>query len=141
MYTIRICAGLHFVPLRTPGGESASHIGIFVEIKLSLKQVSSIEMYSHQGLNNNLSPTWSSSKLTCTSRGRETEDTISPVKEHDHKNIKQVKTTSVSSLYRAHGGSSGNDFPLKQSRLGHQEAVIQCTAEIHSNPFTDGTIV
>lgn len=30
--------GLHFIPLRTPGGDPVSHIGIFVKIKLSLEQ-------------------------------------------------------------------------------------------------------
>ena len=39
--------GLQFIPLRTPGGESASHIGIFVETrinKLSQKKASSFGM-------------------------------------------------------------------------------------------------
>ena len=33
-------AGIHYVPLRKPGGDPVSHIGIFVEIKLSQKQAS-----------------------------------------------------------------------------------------------------
>ena len=32
--------GIHYVPLRKPGGDPVSHIGIFVEIKLSQKQPS-----------------------------------------------------------------------------------------------------
>lgn len=27
--------GLHYIPLRTPGGKSASHIGMFVKVKKS----------------------------------------------------------------------------------------------------------
>ena len=33
-------AGIHYVPLRKPGGDPVSHIGIFVKIKLSQKQAS-----------------------------------------------------------------------------------------------------
>ena len=32
-------AGVHFVPLRKPGGDPASHIGIFVKIQLNQDQV------------------------------------------------------------------------------------------------------
>lgn len=30
--------GLHFIPLRKPGGDRISHVGIFVNIKLSLEE-------------------------------------------------------------------------------------------------------
>ena len=33
-------AGIHYVPLRKPGGDPVSHIGIFVKIELSQKQAS-----------------------------------------------------------------------------------------------------
>ena len=33
-------AGIHYVPLRKPGGDPVSHIGIFVKFELSQKQAS-----------------------------------------------------------------------------------------------------
>ena len=35
-----LLTGIHFVPLRKPGGDPISHIGIFVKIELSQKQLS-----------------------------------------------------------------------------------------------------
>ena len=35
-------AGVHFVPLRKPGGDPDSHIGIFVRIKLTYEQASEV---------------------------------------------------------------------------------------------------
>ena len=34
------CTGIHYIPLRKPGGDPVSHIGIFVKIKLSQEQAS-----------------------------------------------------------------------------------------------------
>lgn len=131
-----IHSGLHFIPLRTPGGGSATHVGVFVKIKmnkLSHRQASSSGMCSQQ--NNSLR--WPSSKFLEThqscSLDRRAEDT--PTIEHE------CKDTSGRSF--AHGAAVRNSTDLlhKQSRIVHQEAALQCTAEIHANPFTDGTIV
>ena len=134
-----IHSGLHFIPLRTAGGESASHIGIFVKIKmnnLSHRQASSSGICSQQ----NNSMRWPSSKVLKThglqscSLDRRAEDTPTIKEKHE------CKDTSTRSF--SHSAAVENSTDLhKQSRIVHQEAALQCTAEIHANPFTDGTIV
>ena len=136
-------SGLHFIPLRTPSGESASHIGIFVKIKmnrLSRKQASSSGICSQQDLDNSLR--WSSSKFleTHQSRGldRRAEDTPI-INEHE---FSKGKDTSTRSFSHGEGAVKNiNSTDLRQSRRVNQEAAVQCSAEIHANPFTDGTIV
>ena len=135
-----IHSGLHFIPLRTAGGESASHIGIFVKIKmnnLSHRQASSSGICSQQ--NNSLR--WPSSKFLETnghqscSLDRRAENTPTIKEKHE------CKDTSASSFSHSVAVGNSTDLLRKQSRIVHQEAAIQCTAEIHANPFTDGTIV
>ena len=143
--TYIIYVGLHFIPLRTPGGESASHIGIFVKIKmnkLSHRQASSSGICSQQDLNNSLK--WSSSKFLEAHRScsldRRVEDTPT-IKEHECKEDNDTSTRSFSDDAAAFRSTSSSYLLCKQSRIVQQEAAVKCTAEIHANLFTDGTIV
>ena len=140
MVFVHLHSGLHFIPLRTPGGESASHIGIFVKIKmnkLSHRQASSSGVCSQQ--NNSLR--WPSSKFLEThqscSLDRRAEHTPT-IKKHE---CKDISTSARSFSHGAAAVSNSSDLLRKQSRIVHQEAALKCTAEIHGNPFTDGTIV
>ena len=128
--------------MRTPGGEYASHIGIFVKIamnKLSQKQASSSGMCSQQDTKISVPQRLSSSKILETypiNPDRQAETTIA-IKDHEDKG----KETNSANSYRSfsHGTAAdgnGSDLLRKGSRIVHQEAAIQCTAEIHANPFT-----
>lgn len=129
-----VYTGLHFIPLRTPGGESASHIGIFVNIrmnKLDQNQASSAGICSEQELKDDLPMRWTSPKLLETfpsSLDGEVENTM-VIKEQEH---------SKETISDVDGNST--DLPHKRlRRIGRQEVITWSTAEIHTNPLTDNT--
>lgn len=135
-----MCTGLHYIPLRTPGGESASHTGIFVRIKMSKldpKQATSSGMGSEQDLKSCLPIRWSSSKIleTCpSSPDREEECRIDDVEYKQNKY--EDKITGVSSC--------SNDTTIntqKQTRMVRRHGVIvRCIAEVHTDPSDDDII-
>ena len=119
--------GLRFIPLRTPGGESASHIGIFVEIrmnKLSHKQASSSGICPVKSMRRFSSPRMlDTNKLSLD----ETVEDIRVVEEH----ISHTEEENFAT-------ENSTDLLCSQPRMVRQEAVTQCiTAEIHVNPHTD----
>ena len=133
------CAGLHYIPLRTSGGESASHTGIFVRIemsKLNPKQATSSGMCSEQDLKNCLPIRWSSSKLleTCPS---------SPDIEEEYKlddvqckqNKCEDKSTGISSC------SNDTSNTQKQTRRVRRHGVVErCIVEVHTKPSDDDIV-
>ena len=89
--------GLRFIPLRTPGGESASHIGIFVKIrinKLSQKQASSSGMCSLQDLKTPMKR-FSSPMFPENSRLSLEETVEETIAVEKYKNNKEQKTTDT----------------------------------------------
>ena len=135
-------SGIRFIPLRTPGGESASHIGMFVEIKmnkLSHQQASSSGICSVKDLTSSMKR-FSSPRMLETYRLSldETVEDTGVVEEHiSHSEEEETATIACSSL--SNGATDENSIELRHSqpRMVHQEAVTQCTAEIHVNPLTD----
>ena len=124
-------AGLRFIPLRTPGGEYASHIGIFAKIKirkLNQKQASSSGMCLQEDSN---TLKWANPFKTCPS-DRE----AIAIKECKLSKHKEEGAIGVQFSHDAAVGKNANS-EQRQSRLAREEAVVQCTAEIHANPFTD----
>ena len=118
-----LLTGLRFIPLRTPGGESASHIGLFVRIKMDNLS----HKYASSGgicLQEDLPKRWSSLRLpeTCSPNLDFGVEGIEPIKE--------CKVEETTNNYTLPSSAANN-----QSKLSCQEAIIQCTAEIHSNPF------
>ena len=123
--------------MRTPGGESASHIGIFVEIKmnkLSHKQASSSGICPVKDLTSAMKR-FSSPRMLEIDRLNldETVEDISVVEEHIS-HSEEEKTANTCSLSN---DENSTDLLRSQPRMVRQEAVTQCTAEIHVNPLTD----
>ena len=118
--------GLHFIPLRTPSGASASHIGLFAKInmrKLTPNQASSFGICSKHPLHIR----WSSSKLLETSPSipdEEVENTTI-ITERECNKFKEKTTYSFSSA------AVDENLERKKSRITRQKAVVQCTAEVH----------
>ena len=131
-----IYSGLRFIPLRTPGGESASHIGIFVEIemkKLSHKQASSSGICPVKSLRRFSSP----KMLEIDKLNLETGEDTGVIEEHKS-HIEKEKSSSICSLSNGATDENSTDLLRSQPRMVRQEAVTQCVAaEIHANPFTD----
>ena len=127
--------GLRFVPLRTPGGEHASHIGIFVSIemkKLSQKQASSSGMCSLQDFKPSMKR-FSSPKMLEMYLDETAEDEIA-VEEHET-HSKEEKTTSTCSLSNGSADENSTNLPSSQKpKIVRQEAIV---AEIHVNPCTE----
>ena len=71
---------------------------------------------------------------------RRIEDTPS-INEHEFSKFKKGKDTSTRSFSHGETVKNSTDLLHKQSRRVNQEAAVQCSAEIHANPFTDGTII
>ena len=113
--------------MRKPGGESASHIGIFVEIKmnkLSHKQASSSGICPVKSVRRFSSPRMlDTDKLSLD----ETVEDICVVEEHiSHTEEENSATENSTDLLRS------------QPRMVRQEAVTQSiVADIHVNPLTD----
>ena len=123
--------------MRTPGGENASHIGIFVKIKinaLSRKQASSSGVCSYQ--DSNVPLRWSSLKFLESESSCNLDRRGEDIKEH-----KDSQATGATSLFNSVAEKKSADLVHKQSRILHQETAVQCTAEIHANAFIEGTIV
>lgn len=110
---------MRFIPLRTSGGESVSHIGIFVKIRMNKLSKDSDEIA--EDANND--------------------------EEHMHKlHGKEEKTPTClpfngtsdrSNTAGRNNTADRNGTAYNQPNVICQEAFIQCTAEIHNNPFTD----
>ena len=114
-------AGLHFIPLRTPTGESTPHIGIFVRIKISkLSQ----EQASSRGMCDLKSPTKGLSSLSAPGTCN-LDETVK-----DKISVKEVKlqrneesTTSTRLLSDCFVDGSDADVVDKQSKIKNQEAI------------------
>ena len=136
---------MRFIPLRTPGGQSTSHIGIFVEIKmgqLSQKQASSSGMCSLQDLKSPMKR-FSLPKILETyqlsSVDETVEDAVTLEEQKSHSKEEKIATTHL--LYNdAPNGNSDAKLSYNETEIVCQEAVKQSTAEIHANPFTDDPI-
>ena len=129
--------GLHFIPLRTPGGKSTSHIGIFVEIamsKLSQKQASSSGICSLQNVK---SP---SEKLSSSRLFEACKFTLDQIEEDDiisvagdgscNEGEKNGNTCSVSK-------NTTNEYSTvvvkNRHKLHRQEAIVEFTVEVSSS--------
>ena len=122
--------------MRTPGGQSTSHIGIFVEIKmnkLSHKQASSSGLCSLKDLKSPMKR-FSSPRLLETYRFIEDEMTADIIV--DEENILQNKETAVSTSSLYNGAIDANRV-CNQPKMVCQGAVSQCTVEIHANPLVE----
>ena len=136
---------MRFIPLRTPGGQSVSHIGIFVEIKmrqLNPKQASSSGMCSLQDLKSPMKR-FSSPKILETYQLSSVDETVEDVvtleEQKSHSKKEKIATTCL--LHNAAAdGNSDTKSSCNQGKIVCQEAVKQCTVEIHANPFTDDLI-
>lgn len=134
-------SGLRFIPLRTPGGESASHIGIFVKIKmnkLSHKQASSSGICSLQDVNSPMKR-FTSPKLLETYQLTNSldGDTTVIVEEHEsHSREEKTVVTDICSLSNGTADDNSNRTLHNQPKIVRQKAVIECTAEVHVNPST-----
>lgn len=140
LYVFYICSGLRFIPLRTPGGESASHIGIFVEIKmnkLSHKQASSSGICTVKDPTSPMRRFSSPRMLEINKLSLdETAEDISIIEEHTS-HVEEEKSASICSLSNS-ATENSTKLLRSQPRMVRQEAVTQCiAAEIHVNPLTD----
>ena len=139
---VHLHVGLHFIPLRTPSGESTSHIGIFVKIKmnrLSQKQASSSGMCPLQNLK---SPTPGLSPLrfleTCKlSPDKTVEDTISNEGPELHNASEEEQTVNTCSLSNGVVDVHSAELPHKRPKIFRQEAIVEFTVEIHGNSSSD----
>ena len=119
--------------MRTPGGESASHIGLFVRIKLNQQIASSSGMCSiqyHKPLMRRLT---SPPRLPETSKP--SLDKI--VKETDVDEGQKLSKEETTASTNAAVDGNGTDLPHNRPMMARQEAVVQCMAEIHANLNTD----
>ena len=130
---------MHYIPLRTPGGESTSHIGIFVRIKvnkLDPKQATSSGTSSEEEFKNRLPIRWSSSKLleTCPSSPDKEEESSIDVEEYKQKKCEDMNP-GISSC-------SNNDASNTQvqTRRRRQGVVMKYIAEVHTNPSNDDNV-
>ena len=129
--------GLHFIPLRTPGGKSASHIGIFVEIalsKLSQKQASSSGICSLQNVKSP-SEKLSSSRLfeTCKfTLDQIEEDDIISVAEDGSCNEGE-KNSNICSVSKNTTNECSTDVVKNRHKLHRQEAIVEFTVEVSSS--------
>ena len=136
---------MRFIPLRTPGGQSVSHIGIFVEIKmrqLNPKQASSSGMCSLQDLKSPMKR-FSSPKILETyqlsSVDETVEDAVTLEEQKSHGKEEKIATTHL--LHNAAADeNSDTKSSYNQGKIACQEAINQCTVGIHANPFTDDLI-
>ena len=109
--------GIHFIPLRKPGGDPVSHIGIFVEIKLSYGQASD-EIHQQ-----NMEASISSPDLFETQQTNESlEDTINTIENSEWNDMK---------LQSNH---SDNEVCHKSPKLSRQQALV--VADVHCNTTT-----
>ena len=109
--------GIHYIPLRKPGGDPISHIGIFVEIKLSYGQASD-EVYQQ-----NIEASISSSDLFDTQQTKESlEDKTNSV-ESSEWNDKKLQSNH-----------NGNKVYHKSPKLSRQQALV--VADVHCNTIT-----
>ena len=126
-------AGLHFIPLRTPTGESTPHIGIFARIKtskLSQEQASSSEMCDLKSPSKGLSPL--SFLDTCKFNLDKRVEHKMAVKEVKLQS-KEENTISACSLSDCIVDRNNADLAGKPaSKIKHQEA-IEFTVKIHTN--------
>ena len=131
--------------MRTPGGQSASHIGIFVEIKirkLNQKQASFRGMCLLQDLQSPMKR-FSSPKIPETYQLSSVDETVGDTVALDEQNShsEEEKIATTCSLYNgAADGNNDTKLPSNQTKNAHHKAIKQCAAEIHANPFTDDPI-
>ena len=130
--------GLRFIPLRTPGGESASHIGLFVRIKidkLSHKAASSSGKCLLKDHGVQMRKFFSSPMLLVTLKPSldEVAEEMDVVKENEQSNEDKTGSTNT-----AIAGNS-TDLPYNRPILVHQEADVKCiVVDIHAHkPHTD----
>ena len=121
---------MQFIPLRTPGGESTSHIGLFVRIKmdnLSHKKASSSRMCLLQD-NKPFTRRFTSPMPLETSKHSlyEIVEEMDAVVEHEHSNKEKTADTGNST-----------DLPCTQPIMAQQGADMKCIVEIHTTPNTD----
>ena len=135
--------GLHFIPLRTPNGESTPHVGIFVKIKmdkLSQKQASSSGTCSLQDLNSPKKGQLSSSKLfeTCNLSLDQIEEDTTAIEEFESP-TKEEKTANICSLSDSvfADGNSAHVPSKKQPKISRQDAIIEFTVELRSSSSDD----
>ena len=125
--------GLRFIPLRTPGGETASHIGIFVNImidELSQKQASSSGMCSLESPNKGL-PTqrqlFNTRKLSIEEI---IEDTDSAEGDEDSK---EKRSTLLDNSAMAVDVVS-EDVVQNPPKMINQEGIIEFTVKLNATP-------
>ena len=116
---------MRFIPLCTPGGESVSHIGLFVRIKknkLSHKKASSGGICLLQDYRPPMKK-FTSPRLLETFKPRLDEDMYSIEEEHSE----NEKTNSTKGIT----DSSSTDLLQSQPTVTHKDAAMQCIVEIH----------
>ena len=101
--------GIRFIPLRKPGGDPVSHIGIFVEIKLSHPQ-SSDELCQH-----NKEALISPSGLSDT--------------QHTNESLENATNTIHSDVTKLPSSNSGNEVHHKS--LSCQQVIV--TADVYND--------
>jgi len=122
--------GLKFIPLRTPGGECTSHIGLFVniEIKALRHKQASASGKCPQDLDSSFEK-FSVPDLAKTCYYSESfENTTFPV-DHCKKNGNQKLTHSVSN----NSADGDHDLLRRQPQLFRQGAINEFTVEVHPN--------
>ena len=138
---MHIHTGLHYIPLRTPSGEYASHIGIFVKIamnKLNPEQASSRGMCL---LQSSKPPTkgYSSSWLfeTCKISLGIIEEDPRPIAVEECKLEKPTSTCLLSN--NTDDGNSTEHLLYDQPNMVKQTAV-EFTVDISTNSSNDATV-
>lgn len=140
---VHLHVGLHFIPLRTPSGESTSHVGIFAKIKmskLSQEQASSSGTCLLQDFPNSPTNGLSSSRYfeICNLSPDETvEDTIVDKGSELHSAIMEEQAVSTCSLSDDVVNVNSINFPRNRPKIARQEAIVEFTVEIHDNSSTD----
>lgn len=114
--------GVKFIPLRTHGGESTSHIGVFV--KIEIKQLRHKEASSSGRCPQELDlpvKKFSSSKLPETCYYSESLECVDQGENHDQRTTHLVSNNSANGGHRLLGGP----------QLFRQRAINESTVEVH----------
>ena len=125
--------GLKFIPLRKPGGETASHIGLFV--KLEIKTLRHKQASSSGRCKQDLEKSMQKFSLsTVPEICRFSESMEAPVAiDHNDEGVDQGITPQLASNNSANGGHLISNRPPQLFRQG---GINECTVEIHAENNT-----
>ena len=121
--------GLKFIPLRTPGGGSTSHIGVFVKIEITT--LTSSSKRCPQDLDSSIQKfSLSSLPETCHySESLEDVTTVDYNKEEDDHEI-------TPHLQSNNSVNSGHALSRGSLQFFRQRAINECTVEVHAESDT-----